>query len=138
MKPPLRLSAKARAEWHRIRKAIESRGMKPEEYAGALENYVRQYDVVLTCETAWENAGCPVLTDGAGEDGSGFAYQHPLLKTLTEQRKALAVLGDRVGADPRSARTARPAQAPGRPRGDAPLKATGIGKTASQRLKVVK
>lgn len=105
--------------------------MDPREFTGALERYARQCDVVLLIERQWEDAGCPVLRTAS----NGETYQHPLVKALAEHRKAAAFLGDRLGADPRSARTARPAKAPGRPKGSVPL---GSLQPASRRLRAVK
>lgn len=108
--------------------------MDPGEFAGALEQYVRELDLVNQIEKEWVALGKPLTTTAT----AGQTYQHPLLKMLGEHRKVLAQLSDRVGASPRAARQAQPAKAPGRPKGSPSL--GGLKKsssTAARRMRVV-
>lgn len=123
---PTGLGAPARAEWRRQVVAIEGRGMDPGEFISALEQYVRELDLVNQIEREWIDKGKPLTTTAT----AGQTYQHPLLKMLGEHRKVLAQLADRIGASPRAARTAQPAKAPGRPKGSPSL--GGIKKSSSQ------
>ncbi len=134
MRCPSRLGAPAKAEWRRLHDAIAGRGMQPSEFAGALEQYVRELDLVHRIEAQWVKLGMPLTTTAT----AGQTYQHPLLKMLGEHRKIVAQLGDRVGASPKAARGAQPAKAPGRPRGSAQIGSLKRASSSARSLEVVK